>query len=104
MNIEVDDDYRLGESPNITKKFLRALVESMCFVLVGKQIGAREDKGTIKATIKQKRGILNFYGNVVKSGDSKIVQIIDMILGYYIQESCRDFNRGKLHYWNIFKK
>jgi hypothetical protein len=103
MEIEVDDDYRLSKADN-TKKFLKALIENMCFILTGTQIYSRKEDDTIKATIKQKNGILNFYGNVVRSNDSKGVQIMDLILGYFIQSKCRDFNRNKLHYWTIFKR
>jgi len=103
MEIEVDDDYRLSKSDN-TKKFLKALIESLCFILTGTQIYSRKERNTIKATIRQKKGILNFYGNVVKSNNSKGVQIMDLILGYHIQSGCRDFNRNKLHYWSVFRR
>jgi len=103
MKIEVDDDYRLGIEDN-TKKFLISLIENLCFMLTGIQIYSRKEHDTIKATIKQKSGILNFYGNIVRSNNSIGVQIMDLILGYKIQFKCRDFDRHKLHYWNIFKK
>ena len=103
MKIEVDDDYRLGED-NTTAKFLKSLIEELCFVSKGIRVSSRKEHDTIKATIKQKSGILNFYGNVVRSDDSRGVQIMDLILGYDLQFKCRTFNRNKLHYWSVFKK
>jgi uncharacterized protein (UPF0297 family) len=103
MVIDVDDDYRLGEHNN-TSKFLISLIESLCYDLTGIQIYSRKVYDTIRATIKQKKGILEFYGNVVDSNSSNGVQIIDMILGYVIQGDCKDFDRRKLHRWDIFRK
>ncbi len=76
----------------------------MCFALTGMQIDPRKDGNTIKSTIRQKNGILNFYGNVVRSSGSKGVQIIDLILGYCIQYRCMEFDRSRVHHWNIFRK
>lgn len=99
LNIEVDDDYRLKNTE--TKRFVKALVEDFCYVLMGIRIDSRVQNSTIKATIKQKIGILNLYGHVTKANDSKAVQIIDLILGYDIQFGCR-FDKDVLHYWKIF--
>ncbi len=99
---QVDDDYRLKGGN--TLNFIKALIENLCYDLTGLQIDSRKEWGTIKATIKQNKGILNLYGNVVESNSCKAIQIIDMILGYDIQSGCRDFDRKRLHYWNIFRK
>jgi hypothetical protein len=102
LEIEVDDDYRLKGGDTV--KFLKALIEYLCYDSTGLQIYPRKEYNRIRATIKQDKGILEFYGNVAKSSDSKGIQIMDLILGYYIQRKCRDFKRNRLHYWNIFRR
>lgn len=102
LEIEVDDDYRLKGGDTV--KFLKALIENLCYHSTGVQIYSRKEYGRVRATIKQDKGILNFYGDVAKSSGSKGIQIMDLILGYHIQSKYRDFNRNRLHYWNIFRR
>lgn len=103
LTIEVDDDYRIKGKFNITKAFAKSLVENMCFQLIGMRVDSRDESDTIKATIKLKKGILNIYGKVMRSDNSKAIQMVDIILGYFIHYQCRDFSRSHVHHWKIFK-
>lgn len=104
LEIEVDDDYNVRGRQNATERFVRSFIESLCFILTGKEIHARKEKGKFKATIKQKKGVLRLYGRVCDSRNSKSIQIADLILGYYIQSKCRSFDRNVVHFWRVLKK
>lgn len=105
FHIDVDDDYKVGAMK--TDAFIKNLVETISFQCTGQKINAqtkikRNGLFVALSTIRTKKGILKIHGHKANSKFSRAIQIIDLVLGYYLENN-QGFNRRKVSFWNIFK-
>ncbi len=82
----VDDDYNVSSVKDGTLHFIETLLSQLSLRLTGEKVAIRHEN-KIKATIKQPNGsLLNFYAGKASSSSSKEIQIIDVMMGYYIED------------------
>ncbi len=99
VEIEVDNDYNIkGYS---TEDFVKNFIFQICFRLAGKPVKVRKEEA-FKATVKHISGnLLNFYGLVASSNSSKGIQMVDMIMGIFIQSDGSAFDKHKIFFRKI---
>lgn len=94
VNMEVDNDYNFSNSG--TEEFIQNLISSICFRLVGGQVKIRGND-MVRATVKQDSGvILDFYGKVSDSKRSKGIQLIDVVMGFALEDK-EQFKQNRMY-------
>lgn len=84
VRIECDDDYFVeGLGERGTERFLENFLRQITFRLTGQNITIRKVKSTYRATIKQDGDILEFLALPAQSGNSRGIQIADIVLGLF---------------------
>ncbi len=84
VKIECDDDYFVGGlGEKGTERFLENFLRQITFRLAGGNVTIRKTKNAYRATIKQDCGIMEFLALPVQSGNSRGVQIADIVLGLF---------------------
>jgi len=94
VEILVDNDYNFGSS--CTNDFIENLLRQITFRLIGRMTAIRKEN-KLKATVKFPNGnILDFYASTTDIKRSKEIQIVDIFLGYYI-ENPELFDKKKVY-------
>jgi len=84
VRMECDDDYFVeGLGERGTERFLENFLRQITFRLTGENITIRKVKNTYRATIKQNGDILEFLALPMQSGNSRGIQIADIVLGLF---------------------
>jgi hypothetical protein len=104
IELIVNEDYNIRNQKNGTNIFIENLIRQIGLRVTGKVVAifdkTRQDK-KIRATLKLLNGsIIDFYASKAQTRDSKEVQLIDIILGYYCDEN-KDFSRDRIHFRSI---
>ncbi len=87
VEILVDDDYNISSVRDGTIHFIETLLSQLSMRLTGEKVAIRHEN-KIKAAIRQPNGsLLNFYAGKASSSSCKEIQIIDIVMGYYIENS-----------------
>lgn len=98
VEILVDDDYNFGGGH--TDDFIINFLRQITFRLVGKLVKIRKEN-KLKATVKFPNGnILDFYASKSSLSISKEIQMIDIVLGYYIKNP-KKFNEKRVFFRKI---
>ncbi len=96
--IECDEDFEVKGVHNSSTLFLNRLVKSISYKIVGKKVAVFISKGRVYADIKHDSKKLHVRASIVKSRNSKAVQIADLVLGIFNQD------KKKLEGMVTFKK
>lgn len=91
VDIIVDDDYNFGTGR--TDNFMENLLKQTTYRLAGIPVKLRKEN-KLKATIKFPNGyILDFYASISDLRNSKELQLVDIFLGYCIENKSKNFNK-----------
>lgn len=82
LQIQADKDFEITKTRG-TKEFLRQLVAQLAFRIYGSNIPVFETSNNITADVKTREANLRITAAKVESGNSKAVQMADIILGVY---------------------
>jgi hypothetical protein len=104
IEIIVNEDYNISHHKNGTDIFIDNLLKQIGSRSTGKTIAiiknTRRDK-KVRATIKLLNGsVIDFYASKMQIKDSKEIQLIDVILGYYCDNS-DDFDPNRVYFRKI---
>lgn len=106
FHLDINDDYNKGSMK--TETFIKNLVETINYHCTGKKIDCRpivKSNGLFlcRSTIRTRKGILEICAHKTDSKFSNSIQIMDMVLGYWVENKAY-FNKSKVAFWDIFKK
>ena len=104
IDVFVNEDYNIRNTPNGTDIFIDNFLIKIGLLVADKKpvvfTNTREDK-KIRATVKNQNGnIIDFYACKSKTSESKEIQIIDIILGYFLENS-KGFDYSRIHFKKI---
>jgi len=90
---EVDDDFNFkGCSTNhFISQTLKRIIPTLC----DKPIKIIQINNGVKATIKQKKGVVDLSFRITDIKNSKGIQIVDIVMGYFLQRTCK-FKKNRL--------
>ncbi|MBI3190120.1 hypothetical protein HYZ41_00290 [archaeon] len=104
IEVKVNEDYNIRHQKHGTNIFIENLIRQIGLRATGKVIAVlkntREDQ-KMRATIKLLNGcIIDFYASKTQINESKEIQSVDIVLGYYIDNKY-DFDPKRIHFREI---